>query len=184
MPFSRVLLAVKADANHTGCIYLGVFDNTSDEPLAIYGGSKDAGFTWRLLPDGRIQLSDPVTGESYAMTRSAEGDSSYGNDMTDVANTNVSYDNGSMTVTNGSYSGELEKADAGKAADIEEALSTLSPDRQNFEAQLSKMLADSQKYIKLDPTMRAVNLLTEFIVKVSFQITPYTWGKRNVEFLD
>jgi hypothetical protein len=46
------------------------------------------------------------------------------------------------------------------------------------------MLADSQKYIKLDPTMRAVNLLTEFIVKVSFQITPYTWGKRNVEFLD
>ena len=163
VPFSRVLLAVKADANHTGCIYLGVFDNTSDEPLAIYGGPKDAGFTWRLLPDGRIQLSDPVTGESYAMTRSAEGDSSYGNDMTDVANTNVSYDNGSMTVTNGSYSGELEKADAGKAADIEEALSTLSPDRQNFEAQLSKMLADSQKYIKLDPTMRAVNLLTEFI---------------------
>ena len=184
VPFSRVLLAVKADANHTGCIYLGVFENTSDEPLAIYGGPKDAGFTWRLLPDGRIQLSDPVTGESYAMTRSAEGDSSYGTDMTDVANTNVSYDNGSMTVTNGSYSGELEKADAGKAADIEEALSTLSPDRQNFEAQLSKMLADSQKYIKLDPTMRAVNLLTEFIVKVSFQITPYTWGKRNVEFLD
>ena len=60
------------------------------------------------------------------MTHSAEGDSSYGNDMTDVANTNVSYDNGSMTVTNGSYSGELEKADAGKAADIEEALVRIS----------------------------------------------------------
>lgn len=163
VPFSRVLLAVKADADHTGCIYLGVFDDTSDEPLAIYGGPEDAGFKWRLLPDGRIQLSDPVTGESYALTRSAEGDSSFGNNMTDVANTNVSFDNGSVTVTNGSYSGELEKADAGKAADIEEALSTLSPDRQNFEAQLSKMLADSQKYIKLDPTMRAVNLLTEFI---------------------
>ena len=33
VPFSRVMLAVKADADHTGCIYLGVFDNTSDEPL-------------------------------------------------------------------------------------------------------------------------------------------------------
>jgi len=69
VPFSRVLLAVKADADHTGCIYLGVFDNTSDEPLAIYGGPEDAGFTWRLLADGRILLGNPVTGESYALTR-------------------------------------------------------------------------------------------------------------------
>ena len=30
VPFSRVLLAVVADADHTGCIYLGVFDDTSD----------------------------------------------------------------------------------------------------------------------------------------------------------
>ena len=169
MPFSRVLLAVKADADHTGCIYLGVFDSTSDEPLAIYGGPEDAGFKWRLLDDGRVLLSDPVTGESYALTRSAEGDSSFGNDMTDVSNTSISYDNGSVTVTNGSYTGELEKADAGQAADIEKTLSTLSPDRQSFEAQLSKMLADSQQYIKLDPTMRAVNLLTEFIGQLKLE---------------
>lgn len=162
VPFSRVLLAVKADADHTGCIYLGVFDDTSDEPLAVYGGPEDAGFTWHLFPDGRIQLSDPVTGETYALTRIADGDS-YGNDMTNVASTSLTYDNGSVTVTNGSYSGELVKADAEKAAEIGETLSTLSPDRQNFEAQLSKMLADSQQYIKLDPTMRAVKLLTEFI---------------------
>ena len=169
MPFSRVLLAVKADADHTGCIYLGVFDSTSDDPLAIYGGPEDAGFKWRLLDDGRVLLSDPVTGESYALTRSAEGDSSFGNDMTDVSNTSISYDNGSVTVTNGSYTGELEKADAGQAADIEKTLSTLSPDRQSFEAQLSKMLADSQQYIKLDPTMRAVNLLTEFIGQLKLE---------------
>ena len=169
MPFSRVLLAVKADADHTGCIYLGVFDSTSDEPLAVYGGPEDAGFKWRLLDDGRVLLSDPVTGESYALTRSAEGDSSFGNDMTDVSNTSISYDNGNVTVTNGSYTGELEKADAGQAADIEKTLSTLSPDRQSFEAQLSKMLADSQQYIKLDPTMRAVNLLTEFIGQLKLE---------------
>ena len=162
VPFSRVLLAVKADADHTGCIYLGVFDDTNDEPLAVYGGPEDAGFTWRLLADGRVQLSDPATGETYALTRGADG-SSYGEGMTDVASTSVTYTEGSVTVTNGDYSGTLAKADADKAADIQETLSTLSPDRQNFEAQLSQMLANSQQYIKLDPTMRAVKLLTEFI---------------------
>ena len=164
VPFTRVLLAVQVDADHTGCIYLGALGDTSDEPIAVYGGPQDAGFTWRLLTDGRILLGDPVTGETYTLSRTrGDNDSSYGEGMTDVASTSLTYDNGSVTVSNDSYSGELEKADAGKVADIEETLSTLSPDRQNFEAQLSKMLADSQQYIKLDPTMEAVNLLTEFI---------------------
>ena len=164
VPFSRVLLAVKADADHTGCIYLGVFDATGKEPLAVYGGPEIAGFTWHLLNDGRLQLGDPVTGETYTITRTrGDDDGSYGDGMTDVPNTSVTYTDNSMKVTNGNYSGELAKADAGKAADIEETLSTLSPYRQNFEAQLSKMLAESQQYIKLDPTMKAVNLLTEFI---------------------
>lgn len=163
VPFSRVMLAVKADADHTGCIYLGVFDNTSDEPLAIYGGPEDAGFKWHLLADGRVLLESPATGESYALTRTRGDGSSFGDGMTNVTNTNVTYADGSMTVTNDDYSGTLTKADAGKAADIEETLSTLSPDRQNFEAQLSQMLADTQKYIKLDPTMRSVRLLTEFV---------------------
>lgn len=44
VPFSRVLLAVRADADHTGCIYLGVFDDNSDKPLVVYGGPVDAGF--------------------------------------------------------------------------------------------------------------------------------------------
>ena len=163
VPFSRVLLAVKANADHTGCLYLGVFNAKGNEPLAVYGGPEDAAFKWRMLSNGSIQLSDPVTGESYVVTRSADGDNSYGNNMTDVSGTSLAYTDGSVTINNGSYSGELAKADAEKEADIEETLSTLSPDRQNFEAQLSKMLADSQKYIKLDPTMRAVYLLTEFI---------------------
>jgi hypothetical protein len=29
-PFFRVLLAVQSNEDHTGCIYLGVFDNNSD----------------------------------------------------------------------------------------------------------------------------------------------------------
>ena len=167
VPFSRVLLAVKANANHTGCIYLGVFDATSNDPLAVYGGPEDAGFTWRLLPNGNVLLGDPVTGETYEMARTrgddGSGDESYGDGMTDVSKTSLTYTDGSVTVSNGSYNGKLGKADAEQAAGIEETLSTLSPDRQNFEAQLSKMLAESQQYINLDPTMRAANLLTEFI---------------------
>ena len=169
VPFSRVMLAVKADADHTGCIYLGVFDNTSNEPLAVYGGPQDAGFTWHLLADGNILLGNPVTGETYTMTRTRGDGGSYGEGMTDISTTSVTYTDGSMTVTNGNYSGELVKADTEKEAEIGETLSTLSPDRQNFEAQLSKMLAESQEYIKLDPTMRAANLLTEFIGQMKIE---------------
>ncbi|MBR4730909.1 MAG: hypothetical protein IK075_11730 [Prevotella sp.] len=165
VPFSRVMLAVKADADHTGCIYLGVFGGEKGSaPLAVYGGPQDAGFTWRLLADGSVLLGDPVTGETYTVNRTrGDNDDSYGDGMTDVTSTSVTYTDNSMKVTNDNYSGELVKANAEKEAEIEETLSTLSPDRQEFEAQLSKMLAESQNYIKLEPTMRAANLLTEFI---------------------
>lgn len=117
--FSRVLLAVKADANHTGCIYLGVFDDTHSEPLAVYGGPQDAAFTWRLLDDGSLLLGDPATGESAVLTR---GGGSYGDGMTNVSATSLTYNGGSMSMTNGSYAGTLEKADAEQATEIEERL--------------------------------------------------------------
>ena len=127
VPFSRVLLAVIANADHTGCIYLGAFNDTSDEPLAIYGGPKDAPFTWHLLADGNIQLGDPVTGETYMLARTrAAGGSSYGDNMTDVSKTSMTYTDGSVTVTNEDYSGTLVKADAVQAADIEKTLSKLT----------------------------------------------------------
>ena len=126
VPFTRVLLVVEANTDHTGCIYLGAFDDNSDYPLAVYGGPEDAGFTWRLLADGRILLGDPVTGETYAMARTRGEGGSYGKDMTDVASTNVSYNGGNnLTVTNGDYSGTLTKADAAKEADIKEKLQAI-----------------------------------------------------------
>ena len=116
--FSRALLALQTNADHTGCLYLGVFDATNDEPLAVYGGPEDAGFNWRLLPDGSVQLSDPATGESYALTRSGKGgNDSYGDDMTDVSNTKLNYAGGNMQGSNDNYSGNLAKADAKKAVD-------------------------------------------------------------------
>ncbi len=183
--FERVLLAVNVNADHTGCIYLGVFDNTDDNPLAVYGGPEDAGFSWSLLPDGSVQLIDLTTGESMARTRGDKGDNdSYGDGMTDVSSTTLNYSNGNVAVVNGSYSNGLDKADDEKKAEIEKMLSTLSPDRQNFEAQLSKMLAESQQYLNLDPTMKAVKMLTEFIdqLKISAlgpQITNIILGMLN-----
>ncbi len=124
VPFSRALLVVEADEDHTGCIYLGVFNDTSDEPLAIYGGPKDAAFTWQVRTDGTIVLGDPETGETYPLAPALTRGSSYGNDMTNTSNTNLSYSNGSVTATNGNYSGTLTKANASTTANIEKKLST------------------------------------------------------------
>jgi hypothetical protein len=120
VPFTRVLLAIVADADHTGCIYLGVFDDTDDLPLAVYGGPEDAGFMWQLLPNGDLQLSDPVSGETSVLTRSAD---SYANSLTNVSTANLTFDNNQVTMTNGSYSGTLAKADASQESDIWEKLS-------------------------------------------------------------
>ena len=124
VPFTRAMLVVQADEDHTGCIYLGVFDDKSDEPIAIYGGPKDAGFTWKVLSDGRIQLGDPETGETLDLAPALTRGSSYGSNMTNTSNTNMSYSNGSVTVTNGDQSNTLNKANAEQTATIEQKLST------------------------------------------------------------
>ena len=116
VPFSRVLLAVRADAGHTGCIYLGVFDDNSDKPLVVYGGPVDAGFTWKLLSDGSLVLSDPTSGESLLMTR-ADGEN-YGDTITDVSGTSMIYTADGLTMNNVSYSGTLTKADVDEQTDI------------------------------------------------------------------
>jgi hypothetical protein len=120
VPFTRVLLAIVADADHTGCIYLGVFDDTDDLPLAVYGGPEDAGFRWQLLSDGRLLLSDPTTGETTELTRSGD---SYADNMTDVSAANMTYAADHVTMTNENYSGTLAKADASQESDIWKKLS-------------------------------------------------------------
>lgn len=111
VPFSRVLLAIEANADHTGCIYLGLFNDKSDFPLAVYGGPRDAGFTWRLLNDGSLLLAETSAVKT-----------TYGDDMTDVSGTSATYTGDSVTVTNGNYSGTLNKADDEKQAEIQNTL--------------------------------------------------------------
>ena len=130
VPFSNVWLAIMVNADHTGCIYLGVFDDVHREPLAVYGGPEDAGFKWQLLEDGSVKLSDPTSSESTVLTRAdGDGGGSYGNDMTNVSNTNVTYTDGNVTVTNGTYTGTLtkEQTDAEKKTVDWETGSGLTP---------------------------------------------------------
>ena len=144
VPYSRVLMAVLVNADHTGCLYMGAFNDDSDEPVAVYGGPEDAGFKWELTREGNIVLSDPATGESTVLTR-ADGGSSYGNDMTNVNGTNMTYTGGSVTVSNGSYSGTLTKADAGKEGEINEQFSAL------FSAILTNLASGDNLTIKEIP---------------------------------
>lgn len=128
VPFTKVILVVQVDNDHTGCLYLGVFNDTDYYPLAVYGGKEDAGFKWALLDDGSVKLTDLETGESAVLARAVtRGDSggSYGNNMTDVATTNVTYTDNSVKVTNESYNGTLEKANTAQTADIEDKLQAL-----------------------------------------------------------
>lgn len=121
VPFDKVLLAVKADADHSGCIYLGLFDSKSDELVAVYGGPEEAGFKWELTSKGDIVLSDPVSGGSTVLTK-ADG-SSYGDNMTNVPGTTMTLSNNNLTLNNTSYSGTLTKADSGTESEIKETLS-------------------------------------------------------------
>lgn len=121
VPFDKVLLAVEADADHSGCIYLGLFDSKSDELVAVYGGPEEAGFKWELTSKGDIVLSDPVSGESTVLTK-ADG-SSYGDNMTNVPGTTMTLSNNNLTLNNTSYSGTLTKADSGTEGVIKETLS-------------------------------------------------------------
>ena len=109
VPFSRVLLAVKADADHTGCIYMGVFDGNNDYPLKVYGGPADAGFTWKLLGDGSLELGAHTASKSIAIT--------------DVSGISMTYTDNALTMNSGTYSGTLTKADAEEQADIEDKVS-------------------------------------------------------------
>lgn len=124
-PFSRVLLAVDVAADHTGCIYLGVFDDVSDEAVAVYGGYEDTGFLWQLFDDGSLQLADPVTGETWALTRS-DGGGNYVGKATDVSSTKFTIVSGRIMMSNAGYSGTLAKANAQQKADIEKKLSSVS----------------------------------------------------------
>ena len=99
-PFNRALIVVEAKADHTGYIALAVFDDEFNEPLEIYGGPKDAPFTWQVSANGQVILTDPNTGTSYAAART-RGDGGH-NDFVDIGQIKMRSGSGSIAFSNAS----------------------------------------------------------------------------------
>ena len=128
-PFNRALIAVEAKADHTGYVALAVFDDEFNEPLEIYGGPKDAPFTWQVTAEGRVTLTDPNTGASvsYAPLRAQQGSATGHSSFVDVSQIQMNYEPGSLTFSNATHAGTLTKAASDKDGLIQDwmAKSTL-----------------------------------------------------------
>ena len=124
-PFNRALIAVEAKEDHTGYVALAVFDDAFNEPLEIYGGPKDAPFTWRVTAEGRIILTDPNTGTSM-MSASTRSDGNTSN-FVDIDQIEMNCKQGGITFSNASHDGSLSKVENDKDGLIQDwmAKSTL-----------------------------------------------------------
>ena len=124
-PFNRALIAVEANADHTGYVALAVFDDAFNEPLEIYGGPKDAPFTWQVTAEGKVILKDPATGETYAPVRTRRA--SDPNGFVDISQIKMTSGSSSVAFSNASHEGTLAKAESSNSEMIQEwmAKSTL-----------------------------------------------------------
>ncbi len=124
-PFNRALIAVEAKADHTGYVALAVFDDEFNEPLEIYGGPKDAPFTWQVTAGGHIILTDPNTGKTIkaAPRRSSENQNSY----VDIGQIEMNCAQGHISYSSASHQGTLNRAAGNNSALIKDwmAKSTL-----------------------------------------------------------
>jgi len=119
-PFNRAMIAVEAKADHTGYVALAVFDDEFNEPLEIYGGPKDAPFTWQVTADGHITLTDPNTGETIktAPRRSGKNHDNFVN----IGQINMNYSPGSINFSNASHQGRLNRAAGNNSSLIQDWL--------------------------------------------------------------
>ena len=124
-PFNRALIAVEAKADHTGYVALAVFDDEFNEPLEIYGGPKDAPFTWQVTAEGQIILTDPNTGATIksAPTRSDVNPGSF----VDISKINMNCSSDNINFSNASHQGSLTRAASNNSGLIQDwmAKSTL-----------------------------------------------------------
>ena len=107
-PFNRALIVVETKADHTGYVALAVFDDEFNEPLEIYGGPKDAPFTWQVTAQGHITLSVPNAGPTMKSAhRSSDGSHS---NFVDIGQIKMNCaPSGDITFSNSSHEGSLSK---------------------------------------------------------------------------
>ena len=124
-PFNRALIIVETKADHTGYVALAVFDDEFNEPLEIYGGPKDAPFTWQVTGEGHITLTDPNTGMSIS-SASTRGSGNH-SDFVDIGQIEMNCGQGQIAYSSTSHKGSLSKAGSDKGGLIQDwmAKSTL-----------------------------------------------------------
>ena len=124
-PFNRALVAVEAKADHTGYVALAVFDDEFNEPLEIYGGPKDAPFTWHVTNDGCITLTAPKA--STTISPATTRDERNHNNFVDIGQIEMNCVQGGIAFSNTSYKGSLTKAESNTNSMIQDwmAKSTL-----------------------------------------------------------
>ncbi len=107
-PFNRALIVVETKADHTGYVALAVFDDEFNEPLEVYGGPKDAPFTWQVTAQGHITLSVPNAGPTMKSAhRSSDGSHS---NFVDIGQIKMNCaPSGDITFSNSSHEGSLSK---------------------------------------------------------------------------
>ena len=124
-PFNRAMIAVETKADHTGYVALAVFDDEFNEPLEVYGGPKDAPFTWQVTADGHVTLTDPNIGTTIksAPTRSEGSHSTF----VDINQINMNCSSGNVSFSNASHEGALARAEGSTGSLIQDwmAKSTL-----------------------------------------------------------
>jgi len=126
-PFNHALITVEAKADHTGYLALSVFDDEFNEPLKIYGGPKDASFSWQVTAEGHIILKALNTGTTTMKARTrGNGDH---DDFVDVGQIDMTCTAGSIAFSNASHDGSLAKVESDKEDLIQDwmAKSTLPP---------------------------------------------------------
>ena len=107
-PFNRALIVVETKADHTGYVALAVFDDEFNEPLEVYGGPKDAPFTWQVTAQGHITLSVPNAGSTMKSARRSS-DGSHSN-FVDIGQIKMNCaPSGNITFSNSSHEGSLSK---------------------------------------------------------------------------
>ena len=68
--FTDVVLAMEVNENHTGCLYAGAFnDGDYDNPLVVYGGPEEAGFTWQVTSSGQLIMTATDSSETIVTSR-------------------------------------------------------------------------------------------------------------------
>ena len=108
-PFNRALIVVEAKADHTGYVALAVFDDEFNEPLAVYGGPKDAPFKWQVTSEGKILLTDPDTGSALlSARRSSDGNHNNFVDINQIEMNRTA--SGNIAYSNAAHAGSLTKA--------------------------------------------------------------------------